>query len=175
MFMPARMALVEEGGVHRLADGVVASEGKRQVGDAARDQGAGADLLQDARRLDVIPGELGVLLDAGGDGQDVGIEDDVVRAHADDVEQEPVGAAADLDLALDGLGLPLLVEGHDHHTAAEAPDLARLGEEVLLALLEADRVHHPLALHAAHAGLQHRPLGAVDHDGQARESRARWR
>ena len=44
--------------------------------------------------------------------------------------EEVVGAAADRDLALDGLGLALLVEGHHDDGRPEAADLARLGEEV---------------------------------------------
>ena len=44
------------------------------------------------------------------------------------------------------LGLAGLVEGHDHHARAVAADGARLGEEVGLAFLQADRVGDPLAL-----------------------------
>jgi hypothetical protein len=41
-----------------------------------------------------------VLLDAGGDREDVGIEDDVLGREADLVGEQLVGALADLDLAL---------------------------------------------------------------------------
>ena len=54
--------------------------------------------------------------------------------------QQAIGALADLDLARDGVGLPLLVERHDDHRRAVAPHRARLGEEVGFAFLEADRV-----------------------------------
>ena len=46
-----------------------------------------------------------------------------------------------------------------------------LVEEVGLAFLQADRVHDGLALHALEAGLDHRPLRAVDHDRQPRHLR----
>ena len=62
-----------------------------------------------------------VLLDAGGDGEDVRVEDDVGRIEADFVDEDVVGARADLDLALDRVGLSLLVEGHDDHGRAVAP------------------------------------------------------
>ena len=37
------------------------------------------------------------------------------------LDQEVVGALADLGLAREGVGLALLVEGHDHHGGAMAP------------------------------------------------------
>ena len=54
-----------------------------------------------------------MLLDAGGDREDVRVEDDVLGREADLLGQELVGAGADLDLARLGVGLALLVEGHD--------------------------------------------------------------
>jgi hypothetical protein len=57
-------------------------------------------LDQRARGLDEVDGVVVVLLDAGGDGEDVRIEDDVFRREADLFDQQVVGAGADLDLAL---------------------------------------------------------------------------
>src|SRR5262249_60259062 len=54
--------------------------------------------------------------------------------------EKVVGAAADGHLALDGLGLPALVECHDDGAGAVALDVPGLGEKVLLALFEAHRV-----------------------------------
>ena len=65
------------------------------------------------RRLDEVDAVIVVLLDAGGDGEDVRVEDDVLGREADLLGQELVGAGADLDLARLGVGLALLVEGHD--------------------------------------------------------------
>ena len=59
------------------------------------------------------------------------------RGEAGLLGQQPVGALADLDLALGGVGLARLVEGHHHDRGAVAAHLARLVEEVGLALLEA--------------------------------------
>jgi hypothetical protein len=52
-----------------------------------------------------------------------------------------------------GVGLALLVEGHHDHGGAVAAAEAGLFDELLLALLERDRIHDGLALHAAQAGL----------------------
>jgi hypothetical protein len=83
---------------------------------------------------------------------------------ADLVDQGAIGPLADRDLALPRVGLPLLVERHHHHRRAVAQALRGLVEELLVALLQADRIDDGLALHALQPGLDHLPFGAVDHD-----------
>ena len=151
----------------RLADPVVAAEGEGEVGDPAAHQGKGAALLDEAGRLDEVSGVVGVLLDAGADGQDVRVEDDVLGREVDPFGEKRVGALTDLHLAVDAVGLALLVEGHHHHARSVSAQQPRLGQEILLALLERKRVDDPLPLDACEARLQHRPLGAVDHDRDA--------
>ena len=87
--------------------------------------------------------------------------------------QQLVGALADRHLALDGVGLALLVERHHDDGGAVAQHLLGVLQERRLALLHADRVDDGLALHALEAGLDHAPLGAVDHDRHARDVRLR--
>ena len=74
-----------------------------------------------------------------------------------------IGALADLDLALPGVGLADLVERHHHHGGAEAAHFAGVFEEQLLAFLQRDGIDDGLALAAFQAGLDHVPFGAVDH------------
>ena len=161
--------VVEEHRVHRLTHRLVAAEGERQVRDAARDVHQRHLLLDAPRRLDVGEPVAVVLLDARRDREDVGIEDDVLGREADLLCQELVGALADRDLAIGGVGLPLLVEGHDHDGGAVAQDLLGVLQKGPLALLHADRVDDGLALHALEAGLDHAPLGAIDHERHARD------
>ena len=52
-----------------------------------------------ARRFDKVDRIIVVLLDAGRDGQDVRIENDVLRREADLLRQQAVGARANLGLA----------------------------------------------------------------------------
>ena len=78
-----------------------------------------------------------MLLDPGRDGEDVRVEDDVLRREADVVDEQAVRALADRDLALDRLRLPLLVERHHDDARAVAADDPRLLEERLLPLLQA--------------------------------------
>ena len=59
---------------------------------------------------------------AGGDGQNVRIEDDVIRWKRDLFGQKFVSARADVDLALKIVGLTLLVERHHDRSGAVASD-----------------------------------------------------
>jgi hypothetical protein len=61
--------------VDGLAHDVVAAERKRQVADSAADFHARARRLDDARRLDEVDGVVVVLLEPGGNRENVGIED----------------------------------------------------------------------------------------------------
>ena len=159
--------VVEEGSMHCLAHRVVAAEGKRDVAHSAR------NLHQRHRRLD-LPGGLDevegvaiVLLNAGGNGEDVGVEDDVLRRKADLFSEQFVGAAADGDLAV-GFGcLSLLVKSHHHHCGPIPAHEPSLPEEFGLPLLQADRIDDPLSLHALQPRLQHAPSRAVNHDRHA--------
>ena len=87
--------MVEEDGVHGLADGLLAAEGEGKVGDAARDAAAGARLLDPLARADEVDAVVVVLAHAGGDREDVGVEDDVVGVEADLLDQDLVRPLAD--------------------------------------------------------------------------------
>ena len=106
--------MVEERGVHGLADLVVATEGKRQVAHAAAGLGQGQVLLDPGHGADEVDGVGLVLLQACAHGEDVHVEDDVLRWEADG-GQQLIGSLGDGRLALEGGGLSRFVEGHDHH------------------------------------------------------------
>jgi len=71
--------MVQEGGVEATAHSLVAAEAEGNVGDAATDFGAGADVLDHSCRADEVDGVVVVLWHAGADGEDVGVEDDVLQ------------------------------------------------------------------------------------------------
>jgi hypothetical protein len=160
--------VVEEDGVDRLAHRVVAAEAEAHVGDAAADLGVGQVLLDPRHRVDEVDGVV-VVLDAGGDGEDVRVEDDVFGREAD-AHQQVVGARRSRSCG-QGVGLALLVEGHHDHRGAVLAAQARLAQELGLALLHRDRVDHALALDALEAGLDDAPLGRVEHDRHAGDVR----
>ena len=116
-----------------------------------------------AGRLDVGDRVAGVLLDAGPDREDVRVDDDVLELEAGLVAQQPDRAPRDLDLAVGGVRLALLVERHDHDRGAVAATQPRVLEERPLAFLERDRVDDALALDALEAGLDDVPARRVDH------------
>lgn len=147
-----------------------------------------AELLDSPGRVDEVQGVRVVLLDAGRDGEDVRVENDVHGVEADNVNQETIGTHTDADLqgqraaASRGCeekhnhashshlvflrrGLASLVKGHDNHSRTVLLHNPRLSDELLLAALERDGVHDALALAALQAGLNDRKLGGVDHEG----------
>ncbi len=125
----------------------------------------GLDLFH---RLEEIEPVAIMLLDPRRDREDVGVEDDVFGREADS-GQQLVGARADLDLALLGVRLAGLVEGHHHGGRAVVHAQTRVGQEFLLAFLHRDRVNDRLARDALQARLDHMPLRAVDHHRHARD------
>ena len=123
--------------------------------------------LDPARGLDEVLAVGRVLLDARGDREDVGVEDDVLGREADLVDEDPVGALADRLAALEVVGLAVLVEGHHHDGGAVLAAQAGVLAERLLPLLHGDGVDDRLALDALEAGLDDLPLGGVDHHRHA--------
>jgi hypothetical protein len=87
-----------------------------------------------------------MLLDASADGEDVRIDDDVLGREAGLAGEQLDRPMGDGDAALDGLGLPSFVEGHDHDRGTVAARQACLAQELDLALLEGDRVDDGAAL-----------------------------
>ncbi len=157
--------------VDRLAYRVVAAKREGHVRDAAAGQRIGQLVADIGAGVDEIDGVVVMLFDAGGDGEDVRVEDDVFRREADFVHQNVVGTFADFFLARLGVGLAGFVKGHHHHGGAVA--LAQLGvvNELFDAFLHADGVDDAFTLDALEARFDHLPLGGVDHDRYAGDVR----
>ncbi len=164
-------AVVQEHRVDGFAQRVVAAETEAHVTHATADLGVrerGLDLL---RGLEVAHRVPGVLLDARADGEDVGVEDDVLWREAHLLCEQLVRPRTDFDFALGSVRLPLFVERHHDHCGAVAPHETRLAQELRFALLEGDGVHDALALQALEPGLDDAPLAGVHHNGHARDVR----
>ena len=108
-----------------------------------------------------------MLFNPRGDRQDIRVEDNVLWRKRDFFRQDLIGPGANLDLPVDGIGLPHFIKRHHHHGRAVPLDQAGLFFEFLLAFLQADGIDHALALNALQAGLDHRPLRTVDHERDA--------
>ena len=75
--------MVEESGMHGLADFVVPSERKRNVGNPTADLGIGQMSFDPSRCLNEIHCVILVFFDAGRNGQNIGVKNDVFgrKAH----------------------------------------------------------------------------------------------
>ena len=144
--------------MHSLANRIIATEGKRDVADAAAHAGVGEVFLDPARGIDECVRVVVMLFDAGCDGKDVGIKNDVLRRESHFIDKHAVGALADLNFALETISLSLFVEGHDDRRGAISADEAGLFLEFFRTFLEADRVDDALALDAAQTGLEDFPF-----------------
>ena len=157
--------VVQEHRVNGLAHRLIAAKRKADVRNAARNARVRERLPDPASGLDEIDRVMIVLVDPGRDGKHVRIKDDVFGREADHVDQEPVSALADQLAPLEAIGLALLVKRHHHRSGAVAAAQPRMAKEGLFAFLEGYRVDDRLALHALQTGLDHIPLGTVDHHG----------
>src|ERR1700722_377578 len=157
--------VIKKGGVHGLANRVVASKAERDVGDAAADLRVRQIGLDPARSVDEVHRVVVVLLHAGGNGQNVRIEDDILGRDTDLINQNAVGAFADANLLLEGRGLALFVEGHHDYRSAIFKHASGVLPELVFALLQRDRVDDPFALKAFEARLDDFPFRGVDHEG----------
>jgi len=161
--------VIEKHRVHRLAHGRITAEAEAEVADAADEVCAREALLQLTACVDEVLCVLGVLFDARRDREDVGVEDDVLFGKADGLREDAMGAREDLDAVIERGRLPLLVEGHDDDGGPMALADARLLDEGVFALLEADRVDDRASLDLFEPSLDDAELRAVDHDRDARD------
>ena len=156
--------VIQERAVHGLAHGVVAAERERDVADAAADFRVRQVFLDPLGGADEIHGVIRVFLHARADGEDVGIENDVLRREADFLDEQIVGALADFRAALEGIGLTLFIERHHDDRRAVAQDEFRLREKLLLAFLERDGIDDAFALKTFQTSFEDFPFRGVHHD-----------
>ena len=160
-----RDGVIEKRGMHGLANLIIAAKAEGDVGDSATDFRVRQVGLDPARGVDEINRVVVVFLHAGGDSQDIRIEDDVFRRKTDLVDKDSVSALADADLVLVGCGLALLIKRHYHYGRAILEHGRSVLAEFLFAFLERDRVDDALALQALETGLDDFPFRGVHHEG----------
>ena len=148
--------------MHGLADEFHAAEGKGNVAHSAADSASWTLLFDAAGGLDEGHSVSVVLLDSGGDSQDVGIEDDVVGIEADAIHQQFEAADANLHFAFHVSRLAFVVKGHDHYSSAKAADERSFADEIFLSFLQRNGIDDALALTALETGLDNAEIGRVD-------------
>ncbi len=119
--------VIEEHRMHGLAHRLIAAEREGQIGNAAGNmhmrQGFG-DLFG---RLDEGDAIAIMFFDARCHSKDIGIKHNIFRREASLFGQKLIGAGTDLDLALQRIGLPFGIEGHDHNRSAIGTNLLGIG------------------------------------------------
>ncbi len=141
--------MVQKHRVDGLAHRVVAAEREAHIRHPARDFRARQVLLDPACGVDEIHRVVVVFLNAGGNGKDVGVKNDVFGRKTDLVDQNAVRPLADLDLALVGISLAFLVKRHHHGGGAIAAHQFGLLAKGVFPFFHADGVDNALALHTA--------------------------
>ena len=79
-----------------------------------------------------------MLLHTSGDSEDIEVEDDVLRIHADFFGQNLKGTLGDADFFVFCRRLPFLIKGHDDNGGSVAHDFLGLSAELVFAAFEAD-------------------------------------
>ena len=77
-------------------------------------------------RLDKINCVIVMLFNAGGDGENIRVKDNIFRRKTDLLGQNFVRSLADFKFALGRIGLAVLVKRHDNHRGAIAQTCSRL-------------------------------------------------
>ncbi len=163
---PRLDAVVEEHRVEDLPACRRQSEG--DVGNPQNGLGGGQGFLDKSDPFDGLRSSADVVFVAGAYGEDQGVEDNVLGRHAVFVGEEPVGAPGDVQFALPGNSLGLLlvfVDATHHQGGAVAPGQGNHRLKAGLAVLKVDGVDDGLALEALEGFFDDPGVGGVDHDG----------
>src|SRR5262249_48942765 len=139
---PRFAAVVEEDAVEDMPRRRI--EAKGDIREADRGEGAGNLLLDPLDSRDGLDGVAAVLPLARADGQDQGIVKDVPGAETALLRRDLEHPPGDRYLPLGGLchaGLLVLVDGAEDHRGAKRAAEGEVPDELLLAVLEVERVH----------------------------------
>ncbi len=129
-----------------FAHRIVTTERERDVGDAAGDQRVRQFAFDVFTRADKVLRVVVVLVNAGGDREDVWVEDDIFWREANLFGEDFVRPTANLDFPRAGIGLALFVEGHHHYCRTIATQQLRVMDKGVDALFHRDRVNNAFAL-----------------------------
>ena len=155
--------MIKKRGVNGFADLVIAPEAERNIRNATAHLRVRQVRLDPTRGIDVVDRVVVMLLHACGDGEDIGIEDDVFGGKADLVDQDAVGTLADPDFVLVSRGLTLFVKSHHYHGRAVFQNFRRVLAKLLFAFFQRNRIDDALALQALQTGLDDLPFRGVHH------------
>ena len=157
--------MMEKDAVDGLPHRIVPPEGEGDVADAAADVGQRHSLMDLPDRFEEILRIVRVFRKPRADGEDVGVENDVLSGETEFFRKERVRPAADFHPPGDRIRLSLFVAGQHQKRRAVRADKGSLLQKGLLPLLQGKGVDHALPLHAFEARFDDLPAGGVDHEG----------
>jgi hypothetical protein len=111
--------------------GIIAAEAERHIGHTTRHFGAWQILFDPTRGFNEVDGVVVVLFNAGGNGKNIRIKNNVFGREVHLVHQHAIGAFANFNFALVGVSLAFFVKRHHHRCSTIALDQLRLSLEGL--------------------------------------------
>ena len=156
--------MVEEHGMHRLADIIVSPERERQVAHPAAHMRPGQMSANPLRRTDKIHRITIVFRHAGGNSQHVRVKYYVMGIEAHTFRQQAISAGTDFHFPLVSVCLSAFVKSHHDDRRPEAFHLAGMCQKDLLSLFQGDGIDNAFALHTLQPRRDNVPFGRVNHD-----------
>src|SRR5690606_1848692 len=150
--------VIQEHRVNGFTHRLVTAEGEGYVGHTTRNLGVGQVVGNELTTVDEIHRVVIVFFNTGGHGEDVWVENNVLRREADFVDQYAVRAFADFVFARFGISLTLFIKRHDHHGRTVAQAAFGFGDEFFFAFFQRYGVHDGLALNAFQTGFDDFPF-----------------
>ena len=168
--------MIEKYRVNRLAHRVVAAKAETDVRDAARGVRVRQIFPDPAHRLEKIHRVMVVRVNAGADGENIRVKNNVFgrkacAAFGFRFKQQIVGARADGFFARERVGLPGFIKRHDDDCRAVSTRQPGLPQEFRVARFERNRIHHAFALNALQPRLDHVPARRINHHRHLRDVR----
>ena len=99
-----------------------------------------------------------MLSNSGGYGKHIGVENYILGIEIDFIHKNIVGTAAHRNLPLKGVGLPLLIKCHHHHSSTHAAHIFSLAAENFFTVFKADGIYYAFALQTFEPGANHVPV-----------------
>ena len=130
--------MVKKYGVNGFANKIIAAKGKGHIAQTTRGTDARQVCMHPFDSLNKIDCVVVVLFNAGSNGEYVRIENDVSWVDICLLGEDIVAALTDIDLTLIGIGLALLVEGHNDHGRAKGTAFVGETDEGFFTFLEAE-------------------------------------
>ena len=168
---PLSDGMIQEDGVHGFAQVIVAAERETEVAQSAAHAGTRQVLADPGRCLDKVQPVTVVFLHSRGNGQDIGVKDDILGRELNFFCQQAVGTLRDFNLPVVARGLSLFVKTHHDHSGSHPADFTGVVQEFLLPFLERDTVDDAFALHALQSGGNDFPSRGINHDGNPGDGR----